>query len=458
MSFFESIERFEDRIAVISKEQTFSYRDFVEQADEVAKNMGDRKLVFLVCTNTIESLLSYVGCLRNDIVPLMVQVSTGEDAFNNLIECYKPAFILQPVGFSKGTAVKKYGSYEMIKTKYNTCQLHPDLGLLLTTSGSTGSIKFVRQSYKNIKSNAESIVEYLKIVPEDRAITTLPMHYTYGLSIINSHLMSGASLVITEAGLMEKEFWSLVKTNSVNNFGGVPYTYEMLKKLRFSHMDVSSLRYLTQAGGKLGTALHKEFAEICKEKGIDLVIMYGQTEATARMSYLSPEYSLSKAGSIGKAIPGGEFLLIDDNGDIIQEPGVVGELVYRGANVTMGYAQCLNDLSKDDEWSGELKTGDMAFFDADGFFYISGRKKRFLKVFGNRVNLDEIDSLLREQGYEAVSSGEDNNVVIYSVDGGEGIIDFLAEKTGLNRHAFSVRYIKEIPRNSAGKIVFAELK
>ena len=198
---------------------------------------------------------------------------------------------------------------------------------------------------------------------------------------------------------------------------------------------------------------------VCREKGIKLIVMYGQTEATARMSWLPWEKSLEKAGSIGIAIPGGEFSLIDVNDELITDSDIVGELVYRGPNVTMGYATSSKELASPDERGGVLETGDMAYKDKDGFFYIAGRKKRFLKVYGNRLNLDEMDGLLKEAGYEAVTAGEDNHVKIYAVNGEAGeIISFLAKKTGLNMHAFEVIPIKQIPRSESGKILYTELK
>ena len=236
---------------------------------------------------------------------------------------------------------------------------------------------------------------------------------------------------------MQKAFWELCRKYKANNFGGVPYTYEMLKKLHFSKIDLPSLRYITQAGGKLGKELHSEFAEICRNKGIKLIVMYGQTEATARMSWLPWEKTKEKSGSIGIAIPGGKFSLIDVNGEVITASHVTGELIYQGDNVTLGYAMSCNDLALPDEHKGVLETGDMAYIDNDGYYYIAGRKKRFLKVYGNRLNLDEMDSMLQAAGYEAVTSGEDNHVKIYAVNGTEEeIIGFVIEKTGLSKNAF----------------------
>lgn len=459
MRVFGEIEKYQNNVAAISSEGEFTYSELVSHTQTLAESIGGRKLIFIVCSNTYPSLVGYVACLRNRIVPLMINHTMKAEMFERLVAIYKPAYIWQPKDFFEGNSEYDFYGYELIRREFAEYPMAEELALLLTTSGSTGSPKYVKQSYANIQSNAESIIEYLEICSEDRAITTLPMSYTYGLSIINTHLMQGASVVLTEEAIMRREFWDLLRKHKANNFGGVPYTYETLKRLRFERMDVPSLRYITQAGGKLGKELHLLFADICEKKGIKLVVMYGQTEATARMSWLPWEKSKEKAGSIGVAIPGGTFSLIDVNNEEIAEPDIVGELVYKGKNVTLGYAASYEDLAVADERGGFLETGDMAYRDKDGYYYIAGRKKRFLKVYGNRLNLDEVDSMLQAAGYEAVAAGEDNHVKIFAVGGnGSEIIDFLAKQTGLNMHAFEVKSIERIPRSESGKVLYTELK
>jgi acyl-coenzyme A synthetase/AMP-(fatty) acid ligase len=258
---------------------------------------------------------------------------------------------------------------------------------------------------------------------------------------------------------MEKRFWEFFRKERATTFGGVPYTYEILKKLHFEKTDLPDLRYITQAGGKLSKELAGEFIEICKKKNIKLIIMYGQTEATARMSYLPWEYAEEKAGSIGKAISGGRFWLEDENGEIIEVPETSGELIYQGENVTMGYAQNRFDLECDDENKGILHTGDMAKRDADGFYYITGRKKRFLKLFGNRINLDEVESLLKKEGIECACTGEDDQLRIFVTDEGDmqKTASFIIDNTGVNRNGFKVLLINKIPRNESGKILYSIL-
>ncbi len=460
MDFYNDIDVFGASTAIISENsEYFTYAELLAVADALKDHVSKRCLVFNMCENSLESVAGYIGFLRGRIVPVLLHDGINRELFDSLLHTYKPAYIWLPCQKAKianwGHEVYHYGNYMLLKTDYVIdYAIHEDLALLLSTSGSTGSPMLVRQSYQNINSNANAIAQYLGITQPDRPITTMPMSYTYGLSIINSHLLKGCSIIMTKKTLMDKDFWGLLKTKEATTFGGVPYVYEMLKKLRFSRMELPSLKILTQAGGKLSLDLAREFAMICEQKGIHFFVMYGQTEATARMSYLPCEYAVTKAGSMGIAIPGGEFWLEDDNGNVIADSDTVGELVYKGSNVTMGYATSCTDLCKGDENGGILRTGDMAKRDADGFYYIAGRKKRFLKLFGNRVNLDEVEQLIKGLGYICVCAGEDDHLRIYTSDmeNQAAIKSFVAGRTGIHPSAFDVIYMESIPRNEAGKI------
>ena len=443
-----------------------TYGELERESKKIYDTIGRRCLVFVLCQNTMGSVVGYISFMNTGIVPVLLSSYLEKELLENLMKKYCPSYIWVPEEaadeFEKAEVVYKNYQYCLLKLKYKRENvLYSELGLLLTTSGSTGSPKFVRQSYTNIRANAESIVQYLELSEAERPITTLPMNYTYGLSIINSHFLVGATLLLTDKGLMQKEFWNFFKKQSATSFGGVPYTYEMLDRLRFFQMDLPSLRYFTQAGGKLTPELHKKFAEYAQEKKIKFIVMYGQCEATARMGYLPAEKSLEKCGSMGIAIPGGKFHLIDVNGQDVTESHVTGELVYEGANVTLGYAECGEDLLKEDERGGILQTGDMAQYDEDGYYYIVGRKKRFLKIYGNRVNLDEIDRLIKARfdNIDCASAGVDDHMYLFVTEEevAKDVKNFVATKTGLNPAAFKTIVIKEIPKNDAGKTLYKEL-
>lgn len=462
-------DKYKDNTAILDENGTaLSYGQLKHSGEELADHIGKRCLVFSFCENSIGSVVGYTAFVNNGIVPVLLNSHMDRELLGELITKYKPLYLWTPVSGEldfkqyQVTKMLEMHGYALLKTSFDVeYPLHEDLCLLLTTSGSTGSPKFVRQSYTNVLANARSIVEYLQLLETERPITTLPMNYTYGLSIINSHLLVGATLLLTDKGLMQKEFWNFFREQGATSFGGVPYTYEMLDRLRFYRMDLPSLRYSTQAGGKLTPELHKKFAEHAQEKGTKFIVMYGQCEATARMGYLPAEKSLEKCGSMGIAIPGGKFHLIDVNGQDVAEPHVTGELVYEGANVTLGYAECGEDLIKGDERGGILQTGDMAQFDEDGYYYIVGRKKRFLKIYGNRVNLDEIDRLVKAHfdNIDCASAGVDDHMYLFVTDESiaEDVKSFVAAKTGLNPVAFKTIVIEEIPKNDAGKTLYKEL-
>lgn len=471
MSYYDDFAKYGDKVAAISDDgSTMTYA----QLDAFAKKMGEfvpaRSLVFNFCKNVIGSMAGYISFLNNKIVPLMLDAEINEVLAKELMEVYKPQFIHVPADMTEKFVVLKDGmdvvleenGYILYKTNYDTVYpLNDELALLLTTSGSTGSPKLVRQSYKNIQSNAEAIVKYLELDETERPVTTLPMNYTYGLSIVNSHVLVGATMLLTTKTVVSKEFWDFMKTQKATSFGGVPYTYEMLKRIRFFRMDLPDLKYMTQAGGKLAPELHKEFAEYAMEKGKKFIVMYGQTEATARMAYLPADKALEKYGSMGIVIPGGTFHLVDVNGNDITEPEVTGELVYEGDNVTLGYAQAGEDLIKGDERNGRLETGDMAKQDKDGYYFIVGRKKRFLKLFGNRINLDEIDRIIKKEynDLDCASSGTDELMKVYITDENyiSQVEELIADRTHINNRAFEVVAIEKIPRNEAGKVLYKDL-
>lgn len=467
MSYYDGFGDYGERLAAVSADGTsVTYHELAEFAKQIGKIVPARSLVFNLCRNVIGSMAGYLSFLNNRIVPLMLDANINEVLLSNLTEIYQPQYLWVPEDMAEKYAsmevlYEAYG-YKLLKMGFATVYpLYEDLALLLTTSGSTGSPKLVRQSYANIQSNAEAIVKYLEITDSERPVTTLPMNYTYGLSIVNSHVLVGATILLTEHPIVSKAFWDFMKAEKATSFGGVPYTYEMLKRVKFFRMDLPDLRTFTQAGGKLSPELHKEFAEYALEKGKHFVVMYGQTEATARMAYLPYDMALKKYGSMGIAIPGGKFTLVDVDGNAITEPEIVGELVYEGDNVTLGYAECGADLQKGDERGGRLETGDMAKQDEDGYYFIVGRKKRFLKLFGNRVNLDEVDRMVKSAfpDVDCASTGTDELMKVYITNAEyvNKVETLIEERTHINNRAFTVEVIDKIPRNEAGKTLYKDL-
>lgn len=457
--------KYQDRISAIDeKGRQISYEELDEKMAEFAAHIEKRCLIFIFCNNQIGNLTGYAGCIQHHIVPLMLPGNLDANLSQDLIEKYHPRFIWKPAAMKEEgeSCVYTADEYVLIRTKFeDEVELNDDLALLLTTSGSTGSQKLVRISYLNLESNTRNIVTYLKLNQEERPILALPMNYTFGLSIVNTHLYVGATLLLTSKKVIQKSFWKFFNDYGGTSFSGVPYTYEVLEKIHFFQMEQKTLKTLTQAGGKLSVRLQKNYAAYAQDKNIKFVVMYGQTEATARISYLPPEKCLLKTGSIGIPIPEGKIRIFDEQGRCIETPRKEGELVYEGQNVTLGYAENSKDLMKGDERNGILHTGDIGYFDEDGYFYISGRKDRYMKVLGNRVSLDEIENIIRTgmSGIDIACVGKEEKIYIYMTDlqRQEEVVHYIAQKTNLNRTVFKAVPIVKIPRNESGKIRYRKL-
>ena len=460
------LEKFGSSIAIEEEGRSISYKELYDLSLAVAANIPERSLCFIMSSNTAASIAGYVGMINSRTVPVLCDRALHEDLKRDLVSSYGPAYIWQPEddiqydGYEKVFSTEGYDLFRASDLK--PCELYDELALLITTSGSTGSPKFVRQSYTNLRSNTESIVEYLGITSGERAITSLPMNYVYGLSVINTHLYAGATLVLTSLNCYSPRFWKVFNEKKATSFAGVPFMYEVIKKLKvMQKIEMPTLRTMTQAGGKLNPDIQKEFSELAMEKGFKFVVMYGASEATARMGYLPSEDAVSRYGSMGIAIPGGRFEIVDDDGAVILEPDRAGELVYYGDNVTLGYAECREDLGKGDENKGRLLTGDIARRDSDGYYYIVGRKKRFIKVVGKRVNLDEVERMLKKEfaTSDIACAGKDDGLLIYLVDEGirKEVEDLVFEKIGISRGLYKTVIIPEIPKNPSGKILYSEL-
>jgi acyl-CoA synthetase (AMP-forming)/AMP-acid ligase II len=458
MDNFWELEKHGDAPALIDDTgDSCTYAELAQAADRLVAGLGTgKKLVFLLGDNSPGSCIGYLACLRSGHVPLLLNPATDAPLLDDLVRVYRPDFFWKEGVVPGGCNEAGFGLHP---GPGGGGMLHAELALLLTTSGSTGSQKLVRLSLRNLAANAASIVEYLELGPDERPITVLPMNYTYGLSIINSHLAAGARILLTNEAVVRKEFWNFFRDGQATSLAGVPYTYDIYRRLGLQKMDLPSLRTMTQAGGKLPADRVEEFAGWAASRGIRFFVMYGQTEATARMSYLPPERVLEKCASVGIAIPGGRFSILDTADNEITVPGVDGELVYHGENVSLGYAETRADLAKGDENGGMLKTGDIARYDDESYVYITGRLKRFIKLTGNRIGLDEVEQLLKKGGVEAVCGGRDNLLcVAVHAEADKTLAEtLLADSMKIHHTMMKVLVVDGIPRNDSGKVRYQAL-
>ncbi len=452
-----------DNVAILSETgDTVTYAQLLLSVKELEKIVHRRSLVFCLCRNEPGALIGYYSLIEAGSVPVLLDGTKDKEVFGQLLSVYEPNYIwtrTEECDPGWGEVVYEDNGYCLVAHSEHPVEMPDGLGLLLTTSGSTGSPKLVRLSYENIRSNAESIIEYLHITSAERPITSLPMYYSYGLSVINTHLIQGATILLTDRPVIQKEFWNFARQFKATSIAGVPYTYEMFKRLNIFGLDLPSLKTMTQAGGKLNAGLAEEYVQRSMEHNKRFFIMYGQTEATARMSYLPIERAPEKFAGIGIAIPGGNFKLLDENGKEITRPEVTGELVYTGKNVSWGYAESRRDLSLEDLNKGVLFTGDLAYRDRDGFYYIAGRKKRFVKIYGNRVNLDSLEQIVKQEILSCACVGEDDKITVFITDEQkkDAVKRAIIRKTGLNLRAFTIRHIESIPKNTSGKTRYSEL-
>ncbi|CAN7357544.1 AMP-binding protein [Arthrobacter sp. LjRoot78] len=428
-----------ERPAIVTAELVLTYQELAERVEALRLRLGTaRRLVALTAGNDVASVVGYLAALAGGH-PLILLPEDKPAAFDSLVAAYDPDVILRSGADGQNLLEER--------REVTRHQLHPDLALLLSTSGSTGSPKLVRLSHANLQSNAESIADYLGIGEDDRAITTLPMSYCYGLSVINSYLLRGASLVLTDLSVVDSCFWELFRRHRVTSFAAVPYTFELLDRVGFADMELPSLRYITQAGGRLAPDTVALYAEHGRRRGWDLFVMYGQTEATARMAYLPPRLAASRPGAIGIPVPGGTFR-------IDPVPGLEdGELVYTGPNVMLGYAQSPEDLALG-RTIRELRTGDLARTDSSGLYEVVGRRSRFVKIVGLRVDLGQVERILADLGMEAACAGTDEGLVV-AVKGSNDlhlVAKVLAQGIGLPRAALEVYGVPEIPRLASGKV------
>lgn len=434
-----------------------TYGDLCDFSEEFSKYQSQRTLIFLLAENKIGSLLGYVASLSNRIVPLIISAKTEEGLYTNLRDMYRPEYMWVPdelvarLGYE---VVFSAWDYSLVKTGFPTVPLYGELSLLLPTSGSTGSPKLVRHSYRNIEANADNVRRLFELTEDEKAMAVLPMHYTMGLSVIASHLLAGATLLLSGRSLLDKGFWTMLK--DATSFTGVPYSYDILTKMRFTRMDLPNLRIITQGGGKLTPEMWNTLAQYARDKGKKFIATYGQSECTARMAYLPADLALTKVCSIGIAEPGGKLSIIDSEGNETFEGEATGEMVYRGENVTLGYATCQEDLLKGDENNGVMHTGDLAHRDADGCYFIVGRMKRFLKIFGLRIGLDEVENLIKsEYKIDCYCKGNDEKLIVLVTD--SAVMDklpaFIEEKTHLFHQKIEVQLVDAILRNEAGKVI-----
>lgn len=455
--FWQSRSCIEDKhIFIIDDQGELTYGDLFAISDDMFAGTA-RGAIAIICEKNRETVMGYVGALRAGHVPLLLDATVTVASLHKVIARYEADYVLatQELVPASYFVIKEAGSYVLAQrqTARTSFDLHPDLAALIPTSGSTGDPKAVRLSYENLASVTSCIAEYLGLNHRRRAISLLPLQYSYGLSVLNSIMRARGSFVVTDLSPVTRDFWDLIVAKGVTDLSAVPFIFETIKRMRFSKDVMDTLICVTQAGGRLDPKTTRYYLELFSAHGIEYFTMYGATEASPRISYLHPGDAGERHGSVGKPISIGSVLLADTD-----PTGTEGELLYSGPNVCMGYASTRADLTKGDEFGGTLRTGDIAQIDDDGFIYITGRLKRFVKIHGMSVNLAYLESQFHEADFDLHLVGRENRLFIVSPhDYGERVLHFAKERFTFHPSVWRAVVIDQIPLTSAAKVDYAAL-
>ncbi len=464
---FKKFQIEKKKVALLSTSMSLTFEDLENEYEIIKKIIPRSSLILMISDNNLGVIANYTSFIKNDCIIQLVDSKTDILELERIIKLYKPEYISFSKNWNENNKFNKHNLKKIhtffenmiFKTKYKKKRVKKGLCILMPTSGSMGSKKYVRITKENIFNNTNSIISYLNLNKRDRSITSMPFCYSYMLSVINSHLEIGASIFVTQESIIQSNFWRHFLENKINNFNGVPYHYEILIKLGLRKKNFSNLKFFTQAGGKLDTSKTEDILKFCLKQKKQFYIMYGQTEASPRMSYFNLVESQEKIGSIGRPIPGGNFYLIDEKGNKIKQSNVIGELVFKGKNVSIGYAYNRKDLSKDDKSKKELKTGDLAFYDRDKFYYLTGRKNRIIKLYGNRFNLDDIEEKFLRQKITIACITEDEKLIVFVEKNypKHKVLKKIHEITLINKINIKIIALRKIPRLNNGKINYKKL-
>jgi len=442
------------RVALTDGHSTIvSYAEICDVISSSQSRAGE--LVFLLLKQSVEATVQYLSLLASGATVFLLPPQTTLIQLVRLLNQYKPREILGDLSSFDCLDVMTNDQFErrtrnsyVYRGSGDTELIHQQQ-LLLSTSGSTGSPQIVRLSGPGVSANAIDIAEALRLDRDDVGITVLPLHYTYGLSVLHSHLVVGATVVCSEVSPTDRQFRSLLEACAVTNLAGVPFSYSMYERMGLVEKPPAALQAMTQAGGALSADGVRKIASRLSQNGVDFYVMYGQTEATARMSILPPDQVFERPSSVGLSVRSGRFEIgSTEDSD---------EVVFVGPNVMLGYAKSASDLNAGDVMEGRLSTGDLGYLE-DGYLHLTGRKKRIVKIAGERYSLDEVERVLSEHVVSAVVSTGDKVRVF--AEGSSLYLPQISESLRslrIARRDYEVTWLESLPRLASGKIDYASL-
>lgn len=473
-------------VAVIDKVE-ITYKKIYSRILDIAymlKSNKNNEPVLLISENSIFFISCYFGVIKSGRICIPINPSISlEDIKYIISELSIRDILIQDKLLSKIREMNQeliniytekdieYTSYESnikdnLSGQDNLSIDGEDTAIILFTSGSTAKPKGVMLSHNNLIYNTNSIIQYLQLTNRDRMEVVLPFYYCYGTSLIHTHFRVCGSLVINNKFMFPQTVIDDINKYKCTGFAGVPSTFQILLKMtNIKQSKFPSLRYITQAGGRLPNIFIKELIDILK--GVDIYIMYGQTEATARLSYLPPDLLESKLGSIGKGIPGTQLKVMNEYGGEVK-PGETGHIVAKGKNIMKGYFNDQEETNKvlKNEY---LYTGDLGTVDKDGYIYIIAREKNIIKSGGNRISPKEIEDVILEiedvlecavVGVEDDTLGEAVKAVVVCKGSNITLTDIQMHcKNKLPRYKVPkyIKFVLSLPKNSSGKVLINKL-
>ncbi len=403
--FFEKTSTLEKTFLGGKEETSFRklHESSVSLAAWIENEVGHNKHIILLSPNNLFFITVYLAVIKSGNICIPLDPGIEKENFSYINDLTKPSLIFITREVEKKLALQEPASIypDTIPEHNGKSFLKPEAGFdsencaeIIFTSGSTGKPKGVMISHKNLIANTGSIIEYLNLNMDDRMLVVLPFYYCYGLSLLHTHLRAGGSIILNNSFIFLGGIIRDLKEQKCTGFAGVPSHFQILlrKSDSFKETPFPDLKYVTQAGGKLPPIFIDEFRRSFPD--VTFIVMYGQTEATARLSYLPPELYELKKGSMGKGIPGVELRVINEKGDKVK-PGETGEVIASGDNIMLGYFAD-KDGTASTLRNGWLYTGDLGTVDEDGYIYLTARKKEIIKVRGKRISPKEIEAVILE--------------------------------------------------------------
>lgn len=461
-NIFSSLKKYSDKIAIIDTNfKKIKYKQLISDAKKIEKNFKSKELIAIFSENSYEFIVSLVASIQSNQTLILLNPEMNQKDLNNLINTYSPHLFFgqNKILNNSYKEIKKFRSYRLYKIiKPKKFNILPKLSCLLSTSGTTGDIKYVKISNENLFKNTSDIARVLRINSNDVAITTMPPFYSYALSIINTHLFKGGKIILNNYSMIDRKFSEIFNKLKPTNINGVPYNFEILDRIKFNNMKLKNLKFITQAGGKLNDKIKNNLIDICNKNKIKLFIMYGQTEASPRISIMPWPLLKKFPDSVGYPFAGSKVYI---KNKFQHNKKKIGEIIYKGKNVFLGYSSSFKDLYKEDEQKNILNTGDIGYVDKNGLIYILGRKKRILKIFGIRISLDYIENELKKYGFYSLCNGDDRKLNVYAKfkshrnsESMKKLIFAIKSITKLSTKYFKIFQIREFKRNTIGKILY----